>query len=165
MFWGSFFLRIMEHTDKEFMQMAIGLATKNLDRKNGGPFGAVVVKNGTLIAKSENLVKANVDATAHAEIMAIRLASKKLNTVDLSDCVLYTSCEPCPMCMAAIYWANITKVYFASSSSDALKAGFDDQIILKELSKPIENRNLPMEEIMRDEANQVFMSWVKEGND
>lgn len=149
----------MDYTDNEFMQMAIELAAKNLDAKNGGPFGAVIVKDGKLIAKSENLVKANVDATAHAEVMAIRLASKTLNNFDLSGCILYTSCEPCPMCMAAILWSNITKVYFASSGDDAAKAGFDDQAIYKELKKSTENRTLPMIELLKDEGNNVFEKW------
>ncbi|MGY3054418.1 guanine deaminase [Pedobacter sp. UYEF25] len=151
----------MEHTDEEFMQMAIALAAKNLNGKNGGPFGAVVAKNGKLISKSENLVKSTIDATAHAEIMAIRIASKQLNSVDLSDCILYTSCEPCPMCLAAIYWSNITKVYFASAGIDASKAGFDDQVIYRELSEPIEKRKLPMIELLKIEGNEVFEAWKK----
>lgn len=151
----------MQHTDKEFMQIAIELAARNLDAKSGGPFGAVVVKDGKLISKSENLVKAKVDVTAHAEVMAIRLASEKLNTVDLSGCVLYTSCEPCPMCMGAILWANISKVYFASSGKDAATAGFDDQAIYSELKKPTEERSLPMVEMLKNEGNKVFEEWKK----
>lgn len=149
----------MKDQDKEFMKLAIDLSAKNLDGKNGGPFGAVITKNGKLISQSENLVKSTWDATAHAEIMAIRLASKELQTENLSGCILYTSCEPCPMCLAAIYWAKIDKVFYANSGSDASKIGFDDEFLYTELHKPKAERDLPMAELSKEEGNKVFKLW------
>lgn len=154
----------MENTNEKFMQMAIELSAKNLDGKNGGPFGAVIAKDGKLVSKSENLVKANFDVSAHAEVMAIRLAGKNLQTVDLTGCVLYTSCEPCPMCMAAIFWANISKVYYANSGTDAADIGFSDELIKQQLELPKSNRTIPMVELSRDEANIIFKSWYENRN-
>ena len=154
----------MENTDLQhtrFMKMAIDLSKSNVEKAMGGPFGAVIVKDGKVIAKSANKVTATNDPTAHAEIAAIRLASKKLNSFDLSDCIIYTSCEPCPMCLGAIYWSRISKIYYACTKHDAAEAGFDDKFIYDELSLPVEKRVLPIENILRHEAIDAFKAWQK----
>ncbi len=141
------------------MRMAIRLSEQNVANGTGGPFGAVIVKNGRLIAKSANLVTSTCDPTAHAEVSAIRLAAKKLHTYDLSGCVIYTSCEPCPMCLGAIYWAKIDRIYFANSQHDAHNIGFSDQLIYREIDLPHSQRKLPMNELLRDEAQHAFEMW------
>lgn len=129
----------------------------------GGPFGAVVVKDGKIIAEGYNKVTALNDPTAHAEVVAIRAACEKLQTFQLEGCEIYTSCEPCPMCMGAIYWARPSKVYYANSKSDAEAAGFDDQFIEKEFLIPPAERKIPMVQMMRDEAIKAFDAWkIKE---
>jgi guanine deaminase len=143
----------------EFMQRAIRLSVENVTTHAGGPFGAVIVRNGEVIAESANKVTATNDPTAHAEISAIRLATEKLGTFDLQGCEIYTSCEPCPMCLGAIYWARIGKIYFANTKKDAAEIGFDDKFIYEELEKPSEQRSLPAEQFMRDEAQEAFQLW------
>lgn len=143
---------------KEFMQMAIKLSIENID-KGGGPFGAVIVKDNKVVAASGNSVTNDNDPTAHAEINAIRLASKLLGTFDLSGCEIYSSCEPCPMCLGAIYWARIDKLYFANTKKDADEIGFSDNFIYDELEKPYQERNLKTETLMRDEALVAFEKW------
>ena len=140
----------------KFMRMAIALAEKNVEDHLGGPFGAVIVKDGKLIAKSANTVQVIKDPTAHAEIATIRLACKNLNTIDLSGCVLYTSAEPCPMCLGAIYWSNIESVYYANSKEDSAKAEFDDEFIYEEFAKPMSDRKLNFKQLLRDEAQHAF---------
>lgn len=150
----------MQSTEHEkFMRIAIQLSEKNVKNALGGPFGAVVVKDGKLIAKSGNKVTTTLDPTAHAEVSAIRLACKKLKTFDLSGCVIYTSCEPCPMCLSAIYWARIDKIYFANTKKDAHQIGFDDQFIYDEIALPMSNRKLVIQQILRDEAQAAFRLW------
>ncbi|WP_443939791.1 nucleoside deaminase [Pedobacter sp. MW01-1-1] len=144
---------------QEFMQHAIALSEKNVRDNTGGPFGAVIVKDGEIIAASANQVTATNDPTAHAEVSAIRLACAKLNTFDLSGCVVYTSCEPCPMCLGAIYWARIDAIYYANTKSDAEKIGFSDKFIYDELDQPMEKRALPIIQLMRNEALQAFKLW------
>lgn len=139
--------------------MAIALSEKNVLQSLGGPFGAVIVKDGKAIAKSGNKVTTRLDPTAHAEVSAIRLACKKLKTFDLSGCVIYTSCEPCPMCLAAIYWARIDMVYFANTKSDAAKINFDDNFIYEELDKPMDKRQLRFKQMMHTEALNAFKLW------
>ena len=141
------------------MRIAIKLSELNVSKALGGPFGAVIVKNGKLIAKSANKVTTEIDPTAHAEISAIRKAAKKLKTFDLSDCVIYTSCEPCPMCLGAIYWSRISKIYYANTKHDACLVGFDDKFIYDELELAIENRSVPLIQILREEANNAFKQW------
>ncbi len=141
------------------MRLAIELSEKNVLESLGGPFGAVIVKNGEIIAQSGNKVTSSNDPTAHAEVSAIRLACTALNTFDLSGCVVYTSCEPCPMCLSAIYWARISKIYYANTKTDAGNIGFDDKFIYDELEKPMELRSLPIKQMMRDEALQAFKLW------
>ncbi|MBK7030890.1 MAG: nucleoside deaminase [Bacteroidales bacterium] len=141
------------------MRLAIQLAGENAEKGNGGPFGAVVVKNGEIVSACANRVTSSNDPTAHAEVVAIREACTKLNTFDLSECEIYASCEPCPMCLGAIMWARIEKLYFAASREDAAKAGFDDELFYRELSLPVEKRKLPVSQLMQQEAIHVFDQW------
>ncbi len=143
---------------KGFLRKAIELAIENVESQ-GGPFGAVLVKNDKIIASSGNLVTKNNDPTAHAEIMAIRIAAERLHSFDLSGCTLYSSCEPCPMCLGAIYWAHIDKVIYACSHMDAKEAGFDDSHIYEEIRLPVESRGLPMEQDLREEGLKAFDNW------
>jgi guanine deaminase len=147
----------MKHED--FMRMAIELAENNVIREQGGPFGAVIVKDGMVLARSANKVVPNNDPTAHAEVLAIRLACQELNTFDLSGCEIYTSCEPCPMCLGAIYWARIDKIHYANTKADAASVGFDDAFIYEELDKPLDKRKLTIVQLMRDEAMNAFKLW------
>lgn len=149
----------MENDHKEFMRMAIALSIQNVTESTGGPFGAVIVKDGKFVAGSANKVTSTNDPTAHAEVSAIRLACQKLNTFDLIGCVIYTSCEPCPMCLGAIYWSRIETIYFANTKVDAENIGFSDKFIYEELEKPMDKRSLPVVQMMRDEAMQAFKLW------
>jgi guanine deaminase len=142
-----------------FMERAIALALENARAGRGGPFGALVVKNGEIIAEAANGVTLTNDPTAHAEIVAIREACKKLGDFQLTDCEIYSSCEPCPMCMGAIYWARPARVYFGSTGADAAKAGFDDSFIYQEIQRPHAQRKIPMTQLMREEALAVFRAW------
>jgi tRNA(Arg) A34 adenosine deaminase TadA len=144
---------------EEFMREAIRLSHVSIQNKIGGPFGAVIVKNNKIIAKGTNEVTSTNDPTAHAEIVVIRNASKILNTFQLAGCELYTSCEPCPMCLAAIYWARIDKVYFANTKTDAALANFDDSFIYDELKLDIDHRKLKMVQLCRNEAIGAFETW------
>jgi len=148
----------MTQHDK-FMRMAIELAENNVVQGQGGPFGAVIVKDGMVIARSANKVVPTNDPTAHAEVSAIRLACKELETFSLEGCVIYTSCEPCPMCLGAIYWARIDHIYYANTKADAAAIGFDDKFIYDELDLPMESRKLPVVQLMRDEALNAFKLW------
>jgi len=141
------------------MRVAIALSEQNVKQNKGGPFGAVVVKDGVLIAASANTVIIENDPTAHAEISAIRMACNELKTYDLSGCEIYTSCEPCPMCLGAIYWARIEKIYYANTKTDAALIGFDDHVIYKELEYTMENRKLPFVQLLREEALTAFKLW------
>ena len=151
-------------THQKFMQMAIELSEYNVQKGQGGPFGAVIVKDGMVVARSANQVVLQNDPTAHAEILAIRLACHELNTFSLEGCVIYASCEPCPMCLAAIYWARIDKIYYANNKTDAANIGFDDEFIYNELDKKIEDRKLPIVQLMRDEALNAFKLWEQSEN-
>ncbi|MBP5136404.1 MAG: nucleoside deaminase [Paludibacteraceae bacterium] len=142
------------------MMRTLELAMRNIDEA-GGPFAAVVVKDGVVVSESGNRVTANNDPTAHAEVLAIREAAKKLKTYDLSGCEIYTSCEPCPMCLGAIYWAHIGTVYYAGNSDDAKNAGFDDSFIYKELKLEPKYRNVKMCSMERTEGRKVFEKWLK----
>jgi len=148
----------MVKNDEFFMKAAIELSVRNID-ENGGPFGAVIVKNGEIIAHGVNRVTANNDPTAHAEVNAIREASKKLGTFDLSGCIIYSSCEPCPMCLGAIYWAHLDKLYYANTKQDAMAIGFDDSFIYDELDLPKEKRKIPTIQILNKEALEAFNKW------
>jgi len=145
--------------DQAFMARAIQLALENVRSGRGGPFGAVVVKDDKVIAEAANQVTASNDPTAHAEVLAIRQACQKLSLFELKGCDLYTSCEPCPMCLGAIYWARIDKVYFGGFAADAAKAGFDDSAIYAEITQPHDKREIPMVQMMREEALATFRAW------
>lgn len=142
-----------------YMKQAIELSKKNVTTNAGGPFGAVVVHQGKIIGEGVNSVTTNNDPTAHAEVEAIRAACKTLGTFDLSGAVIYTSCEPCPMCLSAIYWARLDKIYFANNRTDAAKIKFDDDLIYTEIPKAPHQRKIPGEEILRTEALKVFDLW------
>lgn len=142
-----------------FLLEAVRLAKENLNKVNGGPFGAVVVKNNRIIARGVNTVTTHNDPTAHAEVNAIREACKILNAHQLDDCVIYSSCEPCPMCLGAIYWARPKKLYFGASRHDAAEAGFDDATIYKEIARKPSERILPTEKLNIPEAVDIFEDW------
>lgn len=143
------------------MQRAIELSNIAVESNMGGPFGCVIVKNGEIIAEGHNSVTGTNDPTAHAEMVAIRKACKELETFQLDDCIIYTSCEPCPMCFGAIYWARPKKLYYACTKEDAAKIDFDDQFIYEELDKKGINQRIEFENFMRDEANVVFNQWAE----
>jgi guanine deaminase len=151
----------MTEDQKKFMAEAIQLARQNITSGNGGPFGAVIVKDGKIIAKGSNHVTTWNDPTAHAEVVAIREACHTLGSFQLDGCEIYTSCEPCPMCLGAIYWARPDKVYFAAGKEDAADAGFDDHFIYRELDLHPASRSIPATQMMRDEAVDVFANWIK----
>jgi len=144
------------------MTRAIELAVENVRSGNGGPFGAVVVKENRIIAEGANRVTSTNDPTAHAEIIAIRTACEKLRAFELRDCELYTSCEPCPMCLGAIYWARPARVFFGCFADDAAKAGFDDSLIYQEILQPHAERKIPMRQLMRDEALETLRAWERQ---
>jgi tRNA(Arg) A34 adenosine deaminase TadA len=150
----------MENTDSiSFMREAIRLATENVSQRNGGPFGAIVVKNGEIVGRGYNQVTAINDPTAHAEVMAIRDACHNLQTFQLDGCLLYTSCEPCPMCLGAIYWARPDKLYYGCTKDDAAAIAFDDAFIYEELKVPLSERKMPMLPLSREEALVAFQLW------
>ena len=142
------------------MQRAIELARTGMQSGAGGPFGAVVVKDNEIIAEGWNQVTSSNDPTAHAEVTAIRAACEKLGSFQLDDCVIYTSCEPCPMCLGAIYWARPKKVYYACSKQDAADIAFDDQFIYDEIQSPINSRQIPFQQLAQAEALEVFKAWA-----
>lgn len=141
------------------MARAIQLSLENVSSGRGGPFGAVVVKDGAILAESANEVTSTNDPTAHAEMMAIRRACEKLGTFELQGCEIYSSCEPCPMCLGAIYWARLSRVYFANGEADAARIGFDDSLIYRELAQPQSQRKIPMIQMMREQALEAFHVW------
>jgi len=143
------------------MRRAIELSVRNVHSGNGGPFGAVVVKDGEIIGEGANQVLATNDPSAHAEVIAIRAACLKLKTFQLTDCEIYTSCEPCPMCMGLIYWARPKSVYYANTAADAAQIGFDDAFIYRELARANSERSIQMQQILREEALAAFDVWQK----
>ena len=147
--------------DAEFMRQAIALATENVTSGRGGPFGAVVVKDGQVIATGANSVTASNDPTAHAEVTAIRNACRTLGTFRLDGCDVYSSCEPCPMCLAALYWSHCRTIYYGNDAQDAAKIGFDDAFLYAEMKKPLADRSLPMVNLLADEAWESFAAWEK----
>ena len=144
----------------EFLKRAIDLSVESI-KKGGGPFGCIIIKNGEIISEGSNKVTLTNDPTAHGEIVAIRNACKKINNFNLSGCELYSTCEPCPMCLSAIYWARIEKIYYANTREDAKKIDFDDSLIYSELQKNINKRKIPMIQMMRNEALKAFELWDK----
>lgn len=146
--------------DNEYMRRAIALADESV-RRGGGPFGAVIVKDGVIIAEGSNSVTILNDPTAHAEVSAIREACRRLGTFHLDGCTIYTSCEPCPMCLGAIYWAGIKQIFYGNNRKDAADIGFADDFIYEELERPMEHRRLPIRPLLREEAQESFHLWEK----
>ena len=142
-----------------FMEQAIALATENVTSGFGGPFGAVIVRDGKVVATGVNRVTATNDPTAHAEVTAIRNACSDLKSFSLEGCAIYTSCEPCPMCLAAIYWARCEVIYYSGTAADAAAAGFDDAYLYEELKRPIEERRIPTISLLPEKGNQSFNAW------
>ena len=151
---------IITEQDKEFMRQAIRLANESVER-GGGPFGAVIVKDGEIVAGSSNSVTIDNDPTAHAEVNTIREACRKLRTFDLSGCTIYTSCEPCPMCLGAIYWARIGKIFYGNTRKDARDIQFADDFIYEELERPLSERTVPIVPLLRAEALHTFRLWTE----
>lgn len=149
---------MMEEHEK-FMRIAIKLSEQNVEQGIGGPFGAVIVKEGRIVAQSANKVVTQNDPTAHAEVSAIRLACQELNTHNLQGCTIYTSCEPCPMCLGAIYWARIDTIYYGNTKADAASIGFDDHFIYEEIERPMHKRKLPVMQLLNAEALRAFKLW------
>jgi guanine deaminase len=147
-----------------FMTRAIQLAVENVRSASGGPFGAVIVRDGGIVAEGANQVTSINDPTAHAEVLAIRAACTKLKVFELHGCDIYTSCEPCPMCLGAIYWARLSRVYFASAAADASKVGFDDSLIYREIAQPHAQRAIPIIQMMREESLAAFRAWEEKPN-
>jgi tRNA(Arg) A34 adenosine deaminase TadA len=150
--------------DNPFMARAIQLSLDNIASGQGGPFGAVIVKNGSVVAEGTNRVTSSNDPTAHAEVVAIRTACAKLGSFNLQDCDIYTSCEPCPMCLGAIYWAHIARIYFGNAAADASEIGFDDSFIYRQFAQAIPERSIPMIPMMREQALAVFRAWQEKPN-
>lgn len=148
---------------EELMRKAIELSIENV-RNGGGPFGAVIAKEGEIIATGVNRVTSQCDPTAHAEVSAIRAACARLNTFNLSGCEIYTSCEPCPMCLGAIYWARLDKMYYANNKTDAKEIGFDDSFIYDEIELTPDRRRLPSEVLLREEAIRAFEAWMEKSD-
>jgi guanine deaminase len=147
---------------EDFMARAVALAMENVRQGNGGPFAAIIVKDGRVIAEGANHVTTQNDPTAHAEIVAIRRACQQLGSFQLTGCELYTTCEPCPMCLGAIYWARPDRVFFASDRYDAAAAGFDDQFIYDEINKPIIARKIQFQKLNSDASNEIFRAWIND---
>ncbi|TAK96779.1 MAG: nucleoside deaminase [Verrucomicrobia bacterium] len=144
----------------KFMREAIRISMAKMRANCGGPFGAVVVRKGKIVGRGWNQVTSTNDPTAHAEVTAIRDACRRLNTFQLDDCELYTSCEPCPMCLSAIYWARFKKVYYGNTRKDAARIEFDDDFLYREVALPISKRKIPMKRLLRDEALTAFKAWA-----
>ena len=145
--------------DNHFMARAIQLSIENVRSGRGGPFGAVVVRDDAIIGEAANQVTSTNDPTAHAEVLAIRAACKRLDSFELEGCEIYTSCEPCPMCLGAIYWARLSRIYFGNLDADASKIGFDDSLIYREIAQPHSQRKIPMIQMMREQALGAFRAW------
>ena len=153
-------MELITQQDRDAMHEAIRLANESV-RHGGGPFGAVVVKDGKIVAGSSNRVTLDLDPTAHAEVNAIREACRRLGTFDLSGCAIYTSCEPCPMCLGAIYWAHIDRIYYGNTRKDARAIDFADDFIYEELDRPMNERTVPIIPLLRDEAQESFRLWTE----
>lgn len=150
----------MTEQDRKFMRRAIELAREGIEENAGGPFGCVVVRDGEIVGEGNNRVTSSNDPTAHAEIIAIRAACKSLDSFQLEGCSIYTSCEPCPMCLGAIFWARPAEVFYACDRADAAEIGFDDDHIYRELEKANDEREMALQPLMRDEALEVFRAWA-----
>ncbi len=149
---------------EQHMRRAIALSRAMMEAGRGGPFGAVIVRNGTVIAEGHNQVTSGNDPTAHAEVVAIRLACQALGTFSLAGCEIYASCEPCPMCLGAIYWARIERIYYANSRADAAAIGFDDDFLYREIPLPIDQRSIPTLRLLPDEGKDAFAAWASKAD-
>lgn len=159
---SSFYKKVpVKEMNKLFMQRAIELAKEGVRSGHGGPFGCVIVKDGIVVGEGFNRVTSSCDPTAHAEVVAIRNACTNLNEFQLTGCEIYTTCEPCPMCLGAIYWARPERIYFAATREDAAKAGFDDNFIYSEIAKPLSGRSIDMISFERESAISLFEEWIK----
>jgi guanine deaminase len=158
------YLQMTRQPNLDLLRQTIALATRNVTSGNGGPFAALIVRDGKVVAEGVNIVTATNDPTAHGEVTAIRNACKALDTFTLTGCELYTSCEPCPMCFAAAHWARLDAIFFAASAEDAARAGFDDAYLYAELRKPLEQRSLPEAQFLREEAWSSFAVWMASTN-
>lgn len=145
----------------DFLREAIRLSIEKMEANEGGPFGAVVVRNGEIVGRGWNRVTSTNDPTAHAEVVAIRDACSRLKTFSLAGCDIYSSCEPCPLCLAAIYWSRLDRIYYAATCDDAAASGFDDRNLYREIKKPADERSILMEQALRDEALVALQAWVK----
>jgi guanine deaminase len=154
----------MTESQKNFMLQAIDLAKKGMLAGNGGPFGCLIVKDGKIVGQGSNMVLKTKDPTAHAEVVAIRDACKNLDNFQLDGCEVYTSCEPCPMCLGAIFWARPAKVYYACTKNDAAEAGFDDDFIYQEIEVKPADRKIPMNSLLREESLKAFELWKEKGD-
>lgn len=154
----------MYSVQESFMEEAIALSVRNVQESDGGPFAALIVRNDGVIARGTNLVTSMNDPTAHAEIIAVREACRALKTFKLDGCEIYTTCEPCPMCLGAIYWARLDRIYFANSRSDAAQIGFDDNLIYQEIPLPISQRKIPVVRLLEEQALVAFRAWEQKEN-
>jgi guanine deaminase len=154
----------MTDQDLQFMRRAIELAQQGINNNDGGPFGCVIVKNGEIVGEGNNCVTSTNDPTAHAEVVAIRNACQNLNTFQLDNCVIYTSCEPCPMCLGAIYWARPAQIFYACNKTDAAQVGFDDDFIYQEIERPINERHIKTKNLLREEGLKVFENWANKSD-
>src|SRR5690242_7298880 len=154
----------MNNDHEAFMRRAIELARQGVEDNRGGPFGCVIAKDGEIVGEGCNQVTSANDPTAHAEITAIRAACRNLNSFQLTGCTVYTSCEPCPMCLGAIYWARPAAIYFAGTRDDAAAAGFDDELFYDEIDRPNDERQLKLQPMLRDEAQTIFEQWVEKAD-
>ncbi len=154
----------MQESHEKFMRRAIELAQQGVDKDLGGPFGCVVVREGEIIGEGSNQVTSTNDPTAHAEVVAVRAACRKIDSFQLDGCSIYTSCEPCPMCLGAIYWARPARIFVAATREDAAGAGFDDDFFYTELEKSNDERQLKMETLLREESQAVFRRWIEKPN-
>ena len=156
----SGYIFIMGSSDTNFMQIAIDLALQGMRNNEGGPFGAIIVRDDAIIGRGNNRVTSTNDPTAHAEVVAIREACQQRGSFRLEGCIIYTSCEPCPMCLGAIYWAGLAKIYYGCTKLDAAGIGFQDDLIYEELHIPVSERKIPMESLLRDDALRAFAEWA-----
>ena len=147
-------------TQEELMRRAIALSMERMQAGSGGPFGAVIARDGAIIAEGWNQVTSSADPTAHAEVVAIRRACQALGRFDLRDCEIYTSCEPCPMCLGAIYWARLGRIWFANDRADAAAIGFDDEFLYREIPRPLSERSVPTRQLLPEEARAAFAAWA-----
>jgi len=151
-------------TPQDLMRRAVALSMEKMQGGSGGPFGAVIARDGVIVAEGWNQVTSSADPTAHAEVVAIRLACQALGRFDLADCEIFTSCEPCPMCLGAIYWARLRRIWFGNDRKDAAAIGFDDDFLYREIPLPLDRRSIPTEQLLPNEARAAFDAWLEKSD-